>query len=169
MTWTYQCYVTSDVPNLWEAWYDAHPRAQGRHDAAFDILDELDAWNEARGIVDKLEGKDKDGIIEVRFKVDNVQWRIFGFYGKARREFIVVHVGNHKGNTYTPKKVLDTAASRMKEVNADASRAKKCDRPGKAAEAAQEGLPGRLPGLEGKGWARLSDEGHETEASADAD
>jgi len=122
--WTYQCYVDGKSPNLWQRWYDDHPAARGAHDAAFDILEQLEAW---RG----SNAKTFDDIVEVKFKGGGLQHRIFGFYPKSgiRQRFVVTGTGYHKGKQYTPKDILNTCSSRRKEIEADASKAVECTRP----------------------------------------
>lgn len=59
-----------------------------------------------------------------------VAWRIFGFFDPyVAREFVVLIVGKHKDQVYTPKQVLTTAKQRKVAVEADGRKAISCDRP----------------------------------------
>lgn len=73
---------------------------------------------------------DMGGLGEVRLQ-GNVAWRIFGFRRtfEDEREFVITNIGNHKGKIYKPKKVLEQAAKRMKEIQDDPSTSKRCVRP----------------------------------------
>ncbi|MER9248921.1 hypothetical protein [Mesorhizobium sp. M0590] len=71
----------------------------------------------------------EDGLVEVRLN-GLVKWRIFGFFDRTvRREFVVVAIGNHKQNVYTPKGVLSSAYYLKKEIEAGREKADRCERP----------------------------------------
>lgn len=121
--WTYKCYIDGKSPNLWQRWYDDNPAAQGAHDAALNILEELEVW---RG----PNAKAFDDIVEIRFKAGGIQHRIFGFYGSNEKQrYIVTGTGSHKGNVYTPKGILKTCTKRREEIEGDPTKAKECSRP----------------------------------------
>lgn len=122
--YTYRCYVEGQEPNLWQRWYSQNPAFQGTHDSIFEILEQQDQWGQP--YTKKL--KNCDGLIEVCLN-GNIQWRIFGFWGSKRKEFIVVAVGNHKQNVYTPRNILKTAKSIMNKIRAGNLGAKTCERP----------------------------------------
>jgi hypothetical protein len=122
-SWTYRCYNDGKSPNLWQRWYDEHPSAQGSHDAAFGILEQLKVWREPNA-------KAFDEVVEVRFKAGGIQHRIFGFYGPGvRQQFIFTGVGYHKGKNYTPKGILSACALRRSEIEDDPKKAIGCTRP----------------------------------------
>ena len=128
---TYQCYVTTADPNLWAEWYAGQSKeVQAKHDTAFEFLEAWAEWTDKH--YKRLKGKHK-GIGEVIIK-GSVQWRIFGFTKAAhsKREFIVTHIGSHKGRVYDPKNVMDTSHKRMVEIENDISKAKSCSRPTEA-------------------------------------
>ena len=128
---TYRCYITNDEPNLWGKWYrGATEEVQAKHDSVFEFLEARTDWQEPH--YKNLQGKQK-GLGEVRVG-GKVQWRIFGFRKAVdtSREFVVTHVGSHKGNVYSPRDVLKTSHSRMKAVHEDASLATPCRRPKEA-------------------------------------
>jgi len=70
-------------------------------------------------------GKD---LIEVRLS-GRVMWRILGFYGSERRQFVVVGACNHKGKVYEPKEALNTARRMIKEIKAGKKVTVPCERP----------------------------------------
>jgi Phage derived protein Gp49-like (DUF891) len=122
--YTYGCYDNADDINLWHRWYRDNPNYQGTHDSIFGILEQQPFW--APPHTKSL--KNGNGLIEICLN-GNVQWRIFGFWGTVRKQFIVVAIGYHKGRVYFPKDVIKTAKKRMKQIQADNRGAKNCERP----------------------------------------
>jgi hypothetical protein len=108
VTWTYQCYDDGKQPNLWQRWYEKHPEAQGRHDAAFDMIEQMDVWQKPRV---KSFGKITEVILN-----GPVAHRIFGFFGSDPHVFIVTGVGYHKDQRYYPTDILKTVVKRRKEI-----------------------------------------------------
>lgn len=127
--WTYRCYIDGKLPNLWQRWYDSNPQVQGAHDAAFELLEQMEMWAPPKF---KNLARDGKGVHEVKMKGrDNLQWRIFGHAFQNEQEFLVTAIGWHKGKQYSPATVIGTAKSRISEVNNDPGKAESCDRPGK--------------------------------------
>ncbi|WP_419906866.1 type II toxin-antitoxin system RelE/ParE family toxin [Hoeflea sp.] len=125
--WKYRCYITNDEPNLWSAWYsDQSEAVRAKHDTAFEFLEARIEWDMPR--YRKLQNH--RGLGEVRLH-GNVQWRIFGFCHTEQndRQFVVLAIGNHKQQRYSPQDVLKTAAKRMNEVRNDPEKAERCERP----------------------------------------
>lgn len=120
--WTYRCYDDGKQPNLWRRWYDSNPDYQGTHDSIFDILEQQQQW--------KMPWTRPlgDGLIEVRLH-GKVQYRILGYYGDARKEFIVVGTCSHKGNVYTPKDAIKVAKKAMNDIKGGRANAIQCSRP----------------------------------------
>ncbi|GEC14649.1 hypothetical protein [Nitrobacter winogradskyi] len=124
--WTYRCYDDGGSLNLWQRWYDATTTAQGSHSSVFDNLEGRDVWKKPYS--DILDKKNK--IIEIRLTdAAKIEWRVLGFYGTARREFIVVAICNHKQKVYDPADVKKTAVKRKKEIEANPKKALACVRP----------------------------------------
>ena len=122
----YYCYITREQPNLWRHWYDSQDEAvQAKHDSVFEFL-EAGHWKGP--YYKRLKGYDSVGEVRIRSKV---QWRIFGFrrQGETTPEFVVVHVGSHKGNVYVPKDVLKQSEKRVKEAQNDPRKTDQCKRP----------------------------------------
>lgn len=89
------------------------------------MLEQMDRWRLPNFKILKNAG----GMGEVLFSANNVQWRVFGFFGPAEKEFIVLGCGSHKGRVYDPKSIINTCVARMREVTDDARNAKRCLRP----------------------------------------
>lgn len=124
--WSYRCYDDGQATTLWQRWYDATPAAQGSHTSVFDILEQQVQW---RPPWTKLVGK-KKAIVEVRLSgADRIEWRVLGFYGSQRQEFVIVAICNHKGRVYDPPDILDTAIKRRNEILKDPTKAISCVRP----------------------------------------
>lgn len=109
---------------MWQRWFDGTPDAQGSHTAIFDGLEQRLQWQEPWSKV--LDKNNK--IIEVRI-TGPIQWRVLGFYGDKRNEFVVVAVCNHKGKIYSPPDIKKTAVKRKKEIEKDPGKAPSCVRP----------------------------------------
>lgn len=123
--WTYKCYDDGHMPNLWQRWYGENTAYQGTHDGVFDIIEQQEAW--INPYYTKALGSD---LVEVRLS-GTVQWRIFGFYGAKRRQFVVVTTGNHKENVYDPRDVKKTAIKIINAIKSGTKEAKDCERPTK--------------------------------------
>lgn len=121
--WTYKCYDDGGELNLWQRWYIQNPTYQGSHDGIFDIIEQQTAWTNT--IYTKPLGND---LIEVRLSGPR-QWRIFGFYGSKRREFVIVATGFHKDQVYEPKDIKKTAVKIIKAIKSGNMEAKDCERP----------------------------------------
>lgn len=120
--WTYRCYDDGNKPNLWQRWYDSNPNYQGKHDSVFRIIEHHDQWREPYTKILK------DGLVEVRITGD-VQWRIFGFFSKTRREFIVVSTGYHKGQIYDPRNIIKKSIVIKNDIKSGIKKAISCGRP----------------------------------------
>jgi hypothetical protein len=123
--WKYRCYDDGDGSvDLWKRWYDATLDVQGSHDSVFDGLETMVTWREPWTKFFDKEAR----IIEVRLSGD-VEWRVFGFYGGARQEFVVLGLGYHKGKVYTPRGIKTTLINRKREIEVDPRKAVPCARP----------------------------------------
>lgn len=125
--WTYRCYDDGKEPNLWQRWYESRPLVQGAHDNAFETLESEPIWK--GGHIRKLVNA--NGVHEVKFKGnDKREWRVFGFFdNRIRQQFIVVEIGYHKKQNYTPRGVIKKAINRKKEIENGDAEAIRCERP----------------------------------------
>ena len=121
--WKFKCYDDGQSPNLWQRWYKSNIDYQGSHDAIFEIIEQQQSWTNP--YYTKAMG---DDLIEVRLN-GAVQWRIFGFYGDKRREFVVVAIGYHKQNVYYPKAIKETAKKIIGAIKSGIKKANDCERP----------------------------------------
>jgi hypothetical protein len=122
--WTYRCYNDGGEPNLWQRWYEANPDYQGTHDSIFEMLESRVNWGPPHAEFLDTENR----IIEVRL-TGKVKYRILGFYGEVRGEFVVLGTCFHKQNVYTPPSIRDTVVVRKNEIQSNQGRAVACVRP----------------------------------------
>lgn len=122
--WTYRCYDDGKgPPNLWQRWYDEHPKFQGTHDTIFRMIEQQPAWT------NEIYTKSFNGVVEVRLN-GSPKWRVWGYYGKAQREFVVTVVAWHKDKKYGPdKNPVSTTLIRKQEVEGGSADAPVCKRP----------------------------------------
>lgn len=112
----------------WLDWYnDRNIPEQAKHDEVFEVLESRVSW-QGSGYAEMLKGGHK--IVEIKVK-KGVQWRLMGFYGANKQTFILTMICNHKGTVYDPPSAIDTAVSRMKEIQNRKVKEVACDRPGK--------------------------------------
>ena len=123
--WTYRCYDDGSSPNLWSNWYYNTPDVMGSHDSVFSALEQMTNW---RPPYTKIISHKREAIVEVRLS-GAVEWRVFGFYGPTRMEFVALGVGYHKQRVYYPADILNTVVRRKKETELDITRAISCARP----------------------------------------
>ncbi len=123
--WTYRCYEDGKgTSNLWQRWYDATPGFQGKHDAVFGIIEQQPVWDDP-GYTKVIGGV----VVEVRMR-GSPKWRVWGYYGEARREFVVTQVAWHKDKKYGPDKdPIATTKVRKKQVEQGMANAPVCRRP----------------------------------------
>lgn len=117
--WTFRSYVNQQGKVLIREWYSGQSDAvQGTFDNRLKHLRVTKPQNWRRPLVEKLSGK-CDGLVEIRFKADNVQHRPLGFYGPNSLEFTIVYFATEKGGKFIPKEACEIALERKKEVLAD--------------------------------------------------
>ena len=126
--WTYRCYDDGKSSDLWRRWYQENPKVRGAHNAAFEMLEQMEVWAPPNF---KALGKD---LYEVKFfGQDKRQWRVFGTIDLRNKEFIVLTIGYHKDRNYTPSNVMTKARERLYEIRENIGKAPACERPGKEA------------------------------------
>jgi len=125
--WAYRCYVTSERPNLWAAWYaEQSDEVRAKHDSTFSFLEARVEWGKPH--YHPLKGKIRLGEVTLKGKV---AWRIFGFRRTTDgvREFVVTDIGYHKDKVYSPHGLIARAQRRAEEIENDLSKSKPCERP----------------------------------------
>ncbi|HEY4901440.1 MAG TPA: hypothetical protein VIH91_11545 [Terriglobales bacterium] len=65
---------------------------------------------------------DYDGIVEIRIRRINVQYRLLGYRGPGEREFTILFPAKEQGDQFVPLAAPQIAQSRMRIVVADRSR-----------------------------------------------
>lgn len=64
-----------------------------------------------------LRGREgREGLSEIRWKEEGVQWRVFGFFGLNKMEYTMLIGCVEKHPNYDPSDALDTAVKRKKSV-----------------------------------------------------
>ena len=94
---------------------------------------EMEAENDFHSILRYLEVTPRDlwvrpdyspfdaEIGEIRFKANNLQHRVFGFFLMEVKQYVMLAGSQKKGKTYDPRDVVETARKRRKLVLADRS------------------------------------------------
>jgi phage-related protein len=57
-----------------------------------------------------------DGISEIRFFADKIQYRPLGFFLMRANQYVLLIGASKKMQTYTPRDAKNTASRRMKEI-----------------------------------------------------
>ncbi|MBV9759819.1 MAG: type II toxin-antitoxin system RelE/ParE family toxin [Acidobacteriaceae bacterium] len=117
--WRFMEYYSPAGNNLIEEWYlGLSEAAQAEFDVTLKTLAITENW---RGMAE-FKHLGKDGLCEIRFSADNIQYRPAGFFGPGARVFSI-YVGCHKkGKIYYPPEAFDLAAKRRRKVeNGEAS------------------------------------------------
>lgn len=90
-------------------------------------LDGQPPSNWRRPFVSTLEGGKKErgkgckGLVEIRFEVNNVQYRPLGFYS-GEREFTIVFIAEERGGKFDPPTACETAKKRIAEIKKDSTK-----------------------------------------------
>lgn len=124
--WTLRCYhgnTGQDEIDVWLSGLQKAARAKFLARMAGLRDQPQHNWNGTR--TKQLNGY--DGLLEVRFKANNVQHRPIGFFGPDKMEFTLLVGAIEKNNQFIPKSAPDTAIARKKKVLADKRRAHVCD------------------------------------------
>lgn len=109
-----------------DAWYDDLPvKAQARLDK---ILEHFrDSPHTAWGSTYFFPLTGLDGIFEIRFTVNNIQYRPLGCFGPAKNEFTFLIGAKEIGDAFVPNKAPDIAMGRRKEILVDPKKTNECN------------------------------------------
>lgn len=113
----------SDKRLLVRAWYDAQKEeVQAAFETKLKFLSSQrpPVWERPR--VGKLR-KECEGLYEIRFEVNNMQYRPIGYYS-GRLEFTIVAFAEERGGKFDPLNVCVTAKNRQAIIDADKERAR---------------------------------------------
>jgi phage-related protein len=56
-------------------------------------------------------------LYEIRWKTDNTQWRVFGYFDYGRHEYRMLLGCYHKQNRYYPTQAIESAIKRKKDID----------------------------------------------------
>ena len=104
-------YVAKDYKKLLSV------REQVATDALLEILSKKQEWKGNNKEFEILSGKNYQGIGEVKLPGDQkIPIRLFGFFDKEKKHFVILIVCRHKDNRYNPANCMDTAVNRRKAL-----------------------------------------------------
>lgn len=111
VAWTFRSFVSEQNESAVHTWYEGQtPAVQAGFDTALKYLRDQPIWG--RPYTGILE----DGLIEIRFKVKNVQHRPLGFYGPLRREFTIVFFATERDDEFEPRNACSIALGRKTQA-----------------------------------------------------
>lgn len=126
MLWTFKCFRETDGSSPVKTWYDSlSKKAQAKFDVARDYLKQNPVNDWQRPHYAPLHGPCR-GLGEIRFKMDNVQHRVLGFFGPGRMEFTLLCCDIEKGGKLS-KSTCDIALKRRDTIMQHQGRAYECD------------------------------------------
>src|SRR5579863_5640090 len=110
--WRFYGFVSKNGDKLIPGWYAKQkPEAKSTFDTSLEYLLDRPKWERPEtGILHE----ECEGLIEIRFKANNVQHRALGFYSPGR-EFTIVFFATEKGGKLKPKDACRTAL-KLKEL-----------------------------------------------------
>jgi hypothetical protein len=109
-----KAFVLDDGGNVVSSWYTEHARAtkvMARLDMRMIYLRQLPRENWVRPYYDTL----RDGVGEVRFEINRINYRPLGYFGPNRDEFTFLFFCKKKSQ-FEPRNAIDIAASRRKLI-----------------------------------------------------
>jgi hypothetical protein len=120
--WAIRVYRSASGRSHVKDWYDGLPEStRGTVWAKIRFLKQQPRHYWKRPQFDELHG-DGNGLGEIRFKLDNVQNILIGYFGPERMEFTIVAHAIEKGTRYRPPNAIKTAQARKREnINAEST------------------------------------------------
>lgn len=120
--WTFRTYVSPQGEEEVTAWYVGQtPTVRAAFDQRLRTLAQMKPQEWREPYSKQLEGE-CDGLVEIRFKADRVQYRPLGFYGPLRMEFTITLIAREIGNRFVPGDACQTALARVNDVIRNAVR-----------------------------------------------
>jgi hypothetical protein len=111
--WRFMDYCSAAGNNLIEEWYwDIPDAARAEFDVVLWTLSIAQDWRGMR----EFKSLGFDGLCEIRFKSENVQYRPAGFFGPGTRTFSIYVGCEKKGKVYKPPDAFDLAAKRRSKL-----------------------------------------------------
>ena len=121
--WTFYDFVDGDANPIadWLGDRLAVPiKAKAKIDRILLLLSETPLW--VRPLTSNLDGH--DGIIEIRIRYMNIQYRLLGFRGPKERQFTLLYPALEQGDEFVPRNAPKIAEHRMRLVKEDPRRAR---------------------------------------------
>lgn len=117
--WVFRHYVSARRVDEIEAVYDGKSlEAQAAFDNAVRFLAQRPVHDWKYPHTEKLTGE-CDGLVEIRFKADEVQQRPLGYFGPDRGQFTILIWAIEKNDRFEPRRACSIAQKRRGEVDAD--------------------------------------------------
>jgi hypothetical protein len=124
--WIFRCYALRSGKDAIDDWYRCRSNnVQAAFDVTIEYLAQRPRHEWRRPEFDLLSGRMR-GIGEIRFKADQKQFRVLGFFGPQPSEFTLLIGASKKGAIYDPKSALEAALRRKEEILSDGSRCRFC-------------------------------------------
>jgi hypothetical protein len=120
---SFRCDDDGDVVTDWYEQMAARQKARARLDSRMTYLRQQPREGWVRPIYDTL----RDGVGEVRFKIENTLYRPIGFFGPGRNEFTFLLFAT-KADKFDPINAIDVAVERKSILQKDPQRAVKVTR-----------------------------------------
>lgn len=108
--WAFRSFLSERGESEVDTWYNGQaPKIQARFDTALKYLRDQPRWEMPYARVLEAEC---DGLVEIRFRVEKVQYRPLGFYGPMRLEFTITFFATEKGSEFDPPNACATGLRR---------------------------------------------------------
>lgn len=113
--WTFRCYVSPRGIDEILAWYDGQSATvRAKFDSRLKFLAQRERAEWKREPFDTLHDE-CEGLGEIRFKADRVQYRPLGFFN-GEKIFTLVFCAEEKGSKFVPRNACEIALRRRTEV-----------------------------------------------------
>lgn len=113
--WAFRSFVTDRGDSEVSTWYEeGTPKVKAKFDTTLRYLRDRPTWGMPYTRV--LTEGDCNGIIEIRFQAEKVQWRPLGFQGPLRREFTILNFATEHDFKLDPPSSCKTANIRRELV-----------------------------------------------------
>jgi Phage derived protein Gp49-like (DUF891) len=124
--WTFKCPVNREGKSPLEEWYrNLSPRAKSRFDRVREYLEDRPQSDWTTSYFKQLSSS--DGICEIRFFADNIQYRPLAFFSPWERQvLILVFPAIEKGDKFEPKDAVGQAENRKKKIISGKLTIKEC-------------------------------------------
>lgn len=116
--WTFRCYINSQGHDEVDEFFSpkSRKRAKAKLIERVMALQMQPSQNWSAGGRAKTLSGECQGLVEIRFLADRIQYRPVGFFGPSDKEFTILVCAIEKGNQFVPKDVCSIAQRRKIEV-----------------------------------------------------